>query len=473
MILRSKITAISFIFIATMLLLIVSCKNPSNSVSDGGLQIDASDPLDVLRALPTELNRPDSMIARFASSGSRAATVPTANSEVFHPDAVICPPDAKQKMDTASLALSIVQILKKMESNPFEVDIAVDSGDVVSLGSLLMEASIMKPLNSNPDNLYVDYHGILIDTISSDDSPNGVSGFAYYLPFTFQHEDGPYELYNYFEFFFEDTENMVLTAATYVYIESFYYKYHTTILTIDDGNQIIERYENQASQGVTADDDYTYEYFSYDIQTDTTQAYIISRGTGEGFFAVTADQYGGMAITIRDEGSSQFGKREAFSEDYNLMARFSDSDSLITDTLPSDFSTPFSPIYSEYSYRYLDDNVADTTGLITTVPITFDDDHNPESQIDAYVIPDSDPYEGVVDDLNDPFLLGSTNTGILEYVTEKIDLYYLDIYDTLEANLDPAVDPQETPGWLRMHTENLGVDDPDALETVFDTIQAL
>ena len=195
---RPGILTFRLMLIAIMVILIVSCKNPINPVSDGGMQIDASDPLDVLRALPSELNLPGSMEARYASSISRAAAVPAGHSEVFNPEAEICPPFAKVRIDTASLAISIVQILKEMSNNPFNVTIAVDSGEAVSLGKLAMEAEIMKPLNADPSNLTIDYHGIRIDTIPASNSPNGVSGFGYYLPFTFQHESGPYELYNYF-----------------------------------------------------------------------------------------------------------------------------------------------------------------------------------------------------------------------------------------------------------------------------------
>ncbi len=463
--------------IAIMVILIISCKNPTNPVSDGGLQIDASDPLDVLRALPSELNRPDSMIARYASPISRAATVPTADSEVFHPDAEICPPLAKVKIDTASLAVSIVQILKKMSDNPFNATIVVDSKDAVSLGKLTMEAEIMKPLNADPSNLEIDYHGIQIDTIAASDSPsgvrpNGVSGFAYYLPFTFQHESGPYELYNYFEFFFEDTENMVLTAVTYVYVPDEpkkYCKYHTTIMTIDEGDQIIERYENTATQGIFDDDDYTYEYLSYNMQSDTTQAYIISRGSYEGIFAVTADQYGGMAISTTPFEGKIYGKREAFAEDFNIMARFSDSD--IGTNLPSDFSTALDSTYCEYSYRYLEDIGADSSALLSTANI-ISDDGTPGTVAQVYAFDMSSPTDGVVDDSSDPFLLGVTNSNIINYVTEKVDSYYLDIYDTLEANLDPT-DTQAAPGWIRMDTANLGVDNDSALAAVFDAIQAL
>ncbi|MDC7219906.1 MAG: hypothetical protein PQJ59_08200 [Spirochaetales bacterium] len=456
-----KIAIVLISFTLFFSLAFTGCDDGSGSggSSDGGDEIDLTDPLAVLESIPDELSASDVLEI------SRATTEPTGDSQVYNGNNTL---DSNETGDTtyaysfgpdiistAALAHSLNLILKKLSDLTDDPSI-VDSGTPISLESMDLGADIMEPLNAAADNYVVDYKGVMINTLPALD---GVTGFGYYLPFSFEHYTGTLDLYSYFELYTEDADNMVLRALTYISDGTTYYKYHTSVMTIVDGEQTIQLYENNSGD----DTSWTYDHYTYNPTTGETQVYIINNSGS--WNAIFADEHGSsLAMTETNSDNTISSSIELADQDGIIMSQLQDDD--LGSLVPEVYSDTFLVDSTNYAYRYLEDNTSvtggDSASLLSVVSLNYYD--GTTGEYSSYAFPD------VTDDTSDHFLLGTTNTVLTDYLFSSLTDYIGTITTDLDDNLNAS---GTAPVWTEMDPTNLGVSDHSALSTEFDKFSSL
>lgn len=438
--------------------IITSCSGAgAGGGSIGGGSIDTGDPIAVLQAIPSELGKSASLDISMSIMGS--IVEPTQDSQVYNASAEFAYSRGLDVIATASLAHSINLILKEL--GRFSTTIPLDSATPVALDTLVLGEDIMKPLNANPSDYSVDYHGIMVKSIPASESPNNVPGFAYYLPFKFEHNTGPFDLLNYFELYVKDANNLVLRALTYKDNGTEYLKYHTSEMTIANGFQTLKRYENSVPTGGD-DTSWSYDQYSYSPSLSRTKVYIINNAGA--WTAAFADGHGGAWMDVNDTGTYE-GFLEVFDQEGIIMRQSSDPD--IGSLLPADLATAFDPDYTNYAYRYLQDNTGTTGGnagaLLTDITVNYE-----VAAADSYRAYESPDVSNAT---SHHFLLGATNTSIVDYANSSLVDFYGGIRSDLNDNLFPS---GTAPVWTAMDPATLvGTDVSSSLSGEFDKFDSL